>query len=101
MQRFRSTWLALMGGALLIVLSVSAAFGANPSGTAEGTRGQTIAAFVHDLVFGSDELADDETEQDDDDSDESDEDTDEESDDSDEETDEDVDRRFVARPIAE
>ena len=53
MQRFRSTWLALIGAVLLITLSVSAAAGAKPSGTAEGTRGQTVAAFVHDLVFGS------------------------------------------------
>jgi hypothetical protein len=53
MQRFRSTWLALMGGALLITLSVSAAFGAAPSGTADGTRGQTIAGFVNGLIFGN------------------------------------------------
>lgn len=53
MQRFRSTWLALIGAVLLITLSVSAAAAAKPSGTAEGTRGQTVAAFVHDLVFGS------------------------------------------------
>lgn len=60
MQRFRSTWLALMGGALLVTLSISAAFGADPSGTGDDARGQTIAAFVHQLVFGSD----DEVEQD-------------------------------------
>ena len=55
MQRFRSTWLALIGGALLITLSVSAAFGAAPSGTRDATRGQSIAAAVHALIFGADE----------------------------------------------
>jgi len=55
MERFRNTWVALLGGALLVTLSVSAAFGAGPSGTEDGTRGQTIAGFVHTLVFGSDE----------------------------------------------
>lgn len=55
MERFRSTWLALIGGALLIALSVSAAFGAPPASTQDETRGQTIAGFVHELVFGTDE----------------------------------------------
>lgn len=63
MQRLRSTWLALMGGALLVTLSVSAAFGAAPAGTNEGTRGQSIAAFVHELVFGSDEETDNDQEE--------------------------------------
>ena len=63
MQRLRSTWLALMGGVLLFTLSVSAAFGAGPS---EPNRGQTVAAFVHELIFGSDEEADDETQQEED-----------------------------------
>ena len=62
MQRFRSSWLALIGGALLITLSVSAAFGAAPANTREATRGQTIAAFVHELVFGADETPEDEAE---------------------------------------
>lgn len=57
MQRLRSTWLALMGGALLVTLSVSAAFGAPPDPDA-GPRGQTVAAFVHELVFGADEETD-------------------------------------------
>ena len=56
MQRFRSTWLALVGGAFLLALSVSAAFGADPG----SNRGQTIAALVHELVFGGDEATDDE-----------------------------------------
>ncbi len=57
MQRLRSTWLALTGGALLVALSVSVAFGADPV-DAEGNRGQTIAAFVHELVFGANDEAD-------------------------------------------
>ena len=62
MQRFRSTWLAVTGGALLITLSVSAAFGAAPANTRDATRGQTIAAFVHELVLGADEAPDEEAE---------------------------------------
>lgn len=42
-----------MAGALLVTLSVSAAFGAPPA--SEGNRGRSIAAFVHELVFGNDE----------------------------------------------
>src|SRR5688500_16510272 len=57
MQKLRSTWLALMGGAFLVALSVSAAFGAPPTGT-DAPRGQTVAAFVHELVFGADESTD-------------------------------------------
>jgi hypothetical protein len=63
MQRLRTHWLALMGAMLLLTLTVSAAFGAPPSGTDEGNRGQTVAAFVHELVFGADE-ADDEANED-------------------------------------
>ncbi|MEO6579101.1 MAG: hypothetical protein ABIO99_09430 [Candidatus Limnocylindria bacterium] len=51
MQRFRNSWLALVGGAILVTLSVSAAFGSAPSASADGTRGQTIAGFVHGLLF--------------------------------------------------
>src|SRR6187549_862872 len=86
MQRFRNTWVALVGGALLLVLSVSAAFGADPADS-DGNRGQSVAAFVHDLVFGADEGTDDQTEEEDGDTDEeADEDSDEDSAD---ETDED------------
>lgn len=60
MQRFRSTWLALMGVALLVTLSIPAAFGAAPTGTHDATRGQTIASFVHQIVFGADEEPEDE-----------------------------------------
>jgi hypothetical protein len=64
MQRFRNAWVALMGGALLVTLSVSAAFGAPPTGE-DAPRGQTVAAFVHDLVFGNDEDTEDEVNEDD------------------------------------
>ena len=57
MRTFRRSWLALFGGILLLALSVSAAFGAKPSG-AESNRGQTVAAFVHDVVFGDQTDAD-------------------------------------------
>src|SRR5574338_583907 len=53
MHRLRSFWLALVGGLLLAGLSVSSVFAARPSATEDGTRGQQIAAFVHELVFGS------------------------------------------------
>jgi len=59
MHRLRRTWFALMAGALLVTLSVSTAFAAAPSGTRDATRGQTIAALVHELIFGSDETQDD------------------------------------------
>ncbi|HSK94004.1 MAG TPA: hypothetical protein VLA76_08105 [Candidatus Angelobacter sp.] len=52
MQRLRSTWMALMGGALLVTLSISSAFGAPPSATDDGPRGQSVAAYVHSLIFG-------------------------------------------------
>ena len=52
MHTFRRSWLALLGGILLLALSVSAAFGAKPSG-AESNRGQTVATCVHDVVFGT------------------------------------------------
>lgn len=65
MQRFRNVWVALTGGALLVTLSISAAFGADPVDS-EGNRGQTIAAFVHELVFGENDQADDEVNEDDD-----------------------------------
>ncbi len=60
MQRLRSTWLALVGGAFLVTLSISAAFGASPQDSTDGTRGQTVASFVHEVVFGADEDADEE-----------------------------------------
>ena len=60
MERFRNTWLAIVGGAILVTLSVSAAFGAAPSGASDSTRGQTIAGFVHGLIFDAGQDADEE-----------------------------------------
>ena len=56
MHRLRTTWLALAGGALLVTLSVSTAFGAPPE--KDGPPGQTVSGFVHELIFGSDEETD-------------------------------------------
>ena len=64
MNKFRSTWLALMGGAILVTLSISAAFGADPVDETESNRGQTIAGFVHSLIFTQDDPADEETDED-------------------------------------
>jgi hypothetical protein len=61
MQRLRSTWMALIGGILLVTLSISAAFGAPPSGD-DAPRGQTVAGFVHELVF-AEEAPDEEPQQ--------------------------------------
>jgi hypothetical protein len=70
-----------MGAILLVTLSVSAAFGAKPTDT-DAPRGQSIAAFVHDLVFGSEETDDEVNEDEDEDvvEDDEDEDSDEEDD---------------------
>ncbi len=65
MHKFRSTWLALIGGAFLVTLSISAAFGADPADETSN-RGQTIAGFVHDLVLGDNAPTDDEVDQDED-----------------------------------
>jgi hypothetical protein len=54
MARFRTHWLALLGGALLLALSVSSAFGAKPVGD-DPNRGQQVSTFVHELVFGNEE----------------------------------------------
>jgi hypothetical protein len=76
MTRFRSHWLALLGGALLLALSVSSAFAAKPAGD-ESNRGQQVSAFVHELVSGTEDSED----QPDDDADENaDEDADEDAD---------------------
>jgi hypothetical protein len=61
MQRLRSTWLALAGGGLLVALSISAAFGADPT-EAGPNRGQQVSAFVHELIFGSDPETEEEPE---------------------------------------
>ena len=75
MSTLRRTWLALMGAILLITLSVSAAFGAKPADSDE-PRGQSIAAFVHELVFGSDETDEEVSQDEDEDEDGTDEDED-------------------------
>ena len=51
-----------MAGALLVTLSVSAAFGADPVAE-KANRGQSVASFVHELLFGNDEAQDDEDEE--------------------------------------
>lgn len=57
MQRLRSVWLAIVGGSLILAFSVSATIGAPPTDTDE-PRGQSISAFVHELIFGSEEETD-------------------------------------------
>jgi len=57
MTKFRSPWLALLGGATLIALSMSVAFAGKPDGT---NRGLQVSAYVHSLV-GADEETDTET----------------------------------------
>ena len=72
MHHFRERWLAVFGGILLLSLSVSTVFGARPEG-ADATRGQSVSAFAHSLVFGgttddeSENQTEDETETDTDD----------------------------------
>jgi hypothetical protein len=56
MHRLRTTWLALAGGALLVTLSVSTAFGAPPE--KDGPPGHKVSGFVHELIFGSEEETD-------------------------------------------
>ena len=87
MHRLRSTWLALMGGALLIALSVSTAFGAPPT-EKDGPRGQKVSSFVHELIFGSEEETDEDEVVEEEPADE---DGSEEDEDSEEDVDEDVD----------
>jgi hypothetical protein len=58
MTKFRSPWLALLGGVTLIALSMSTAFAGKPDGT---NRGLQVSAYVHSLV-GADEETDTDTE---------------------------------------
>jgi len=44
-----------MGGVLLITLSVSVAFGAGPAATLDSPPGESIAEFVHGLIFSPDD----------------------------------------------
>ena len=66
MERFRRHWLALAGGLLVVGMSASAVFGADPTETdADVPMGLQVSAFVHGLVFGqSDENADEDTDTD-------------------------------------
>jgi hypothetical protein len=95
MHRLRTAWLALMGGALLVTLSVSTAFGAPPE--KDGPPGQKVSGFVHELIFGSeeetdeDEVVEEEPADEDEDVTDDDEDGSEEDEDAEEDVDEDVD----------
>ena len=55
--RFRTRWLALLGAAALISLSMSAALGAKPEGT---NRGQQVSTFVHSLQGEAEEPVEEE-----------------------------------------
>jgi hypothetical protein len=63
MQRLRGSWLALVGAALLVLFSISVAMGADPA--SGDNRGQSIAGFVHTLIFGE-QTPDDEVNEDED-----------------------------------
>ena len=104
MQRLRRHWLALFGAILLLTLTVSSAFGAPP----EGNRGQTIAAFVHQLIDGDDGADEDQDEDEADEEDADEEDADEDTDEADDEDveesedeDTDVDADAAARQVPE
>lgn len=58
MKRLRTPWFAVVGGALLLILTVSSAFGADPV-DADAPRGQSVAAFVHELIFGANDESED------------------------------------------
>jgi cobalamin biosynthesis protein CobT len=87
MNRFRTHALALFGGALLLALSVSSVFGAKPV-EGDANRGQQVSAFVHDLVFGSDDPEEEPTEEDGDEDEDASEDEDADEDAAEEEADE-------------
>lgn len=58
MRKFRTHWLALLGGLLVLGLSVGSAFAARPTGTSadeNGPFGLQVSAFVHGLLNGGDE----------------------------------------------
>ena len=62
MDRFRTHLTALLGGTILLALSVAGALGAAPwadAGTA-GNRGLQVAAFVHSLSVGDEDVAEEE-----------------------------------------
>jgi hypothetical protein len=59
MSRFRTHWLALLGGVTLLALSLSTAFGARPEGDNFGSQ---VSAFVHSLQ-GDDEQTDEQADE--------------------------------------
>jgi hypothetical protein len=66
MSRYRTYTLAGFGAILLMALSLSAAFGAKPTGADGDTnRGQQVSEFVHSL-FNSDEDSDEDASEDED-----------------------------------
>lgn len=70
MHLLRRRWIAVLSGVLLLTLSVSSAFGAGPTDAADDPRGQTIAAFVHSLIFGTEDPPDEELAEEEEDGDE-------------------------------
>ena len=63
MSRFRTHLMALLGGAMLLALSVSGALGHASSGDFGGgarNHGQAISYYVHSLVFGYEDAAEEE-----------------------------------------
>ncbi|MEO7332909.1 MAG: hypothetical protein ABIZ71_03090, partial [Gemmatimonadales bacterium] len=63
MSRFRTHLMALLGGAMLLALSISGALGHASSGDFGGgarNHGQTVSDFVHSLAFGDEDAAEEE-----------------------------------------
>jgi TolA-binding protein len=58
MKRFRSHWLAILGAGALVSLSVTSVFAAHPENASSENRGHEVSAYVHSLLLGSDESAD-------------------------------------------
>jgi hypothetical protein len=75
MSRFRTHWLALLGGVALLSLSISSVLGNSPA-SGDPNRGQQVSTFVHQLLAGdeqSDEQSDEDADQDEDTNEDSDE----------------------------
>jgi hypothetical protein len=54
MSRFRSHWLALLGGVALLALSMSSVLGNSPA-SGDPNRGQQVSTFVHELLAGEEQ----------------------------------------------
>ncbi|MGH7419065.1 MAG: hypothetical protein ACREKB_14930, partial [Candidatus Rokuibacteriota bacterium] len=65
-SRLRPHWLALAAAALLVALSVSSAFGADPPDGEDKNHGQQVSDFVHSLLFGDPTSDDEDTSSDED-----------------------------------